>query len=84
MKFHKIAKELSRFFETDDSRQKEQVDAVRELLQNLWKKEKEYRTKLETAKSDKKRAKYERKLKLCLAHREKGEKALQKLSGSEM
>ncbi len=78
MKRKEIIAQIGHLINDTDGEQKSsnRAEAIRKLLAKLREKETGVMKKLQKATSEKKREKLERKLKACVAQREKGEAAL--------
>lgn len=76
MKLKKIAEALQDVLQKKVSGHPKRREALKELVEKLEGKETKVRRKLKKADDAQERAKYERKLKIVQAQREKGEEAL--------
>lgn len=80
MKLNKLIDAVQDLLQGEKSANPERKAALEELLTKLEKKESKVQRKLKKAETAEDRAKYERKLTIVRAQREKGEKALGTMS----
>lgn len=81
MKTQKLVKRLQELLDSDQRSQNRQIEALEKVVDELEQKERHFCEKLLHEESDEKRLKFERKIAICQAQREKGIAALNEFRG---